>query len=234
MHKQLLLVAALALSSVACSATTSSRNIRTAGVVALIDVTSQSENQAVVQTKLVVGGANSNTHVVLEGGDRLYAESAGQRQDMNSVSEGAYEAKFATSGGEYTVGLNRDVDTPAPNNKGTMPPPFEITSQFDDSPISRAKGEVTVTWSPSGGGATVKVSIEGDCVVPADYDVGGDPGTFTIAPKLIKAWMSQEKDNCNVNITVERTVTGSTDPALDSDSRFRLHQTRSARFVSGP
>jgi hypothetical protein len=232
MHKWLL--AALATSAIACSATTSSRNIRTAGVVALIDVTSHSENEAVVQTKLVIGGANSNTHMILEGGDRLYADAGGQHQEMNAVGEGDYEAKFPTSGGEFVVSLTRDVDAPAPNNKGTLPPPFEITSQFGDAPLSRAKDDLTVTWSPSEGGAQVKVTLEGDCVLPVSFDVGGDPGTFTIERTKIKAWMAQEKDACNVSLTIERTTPGTTDPALDSDSRFRLHQLRSTRFVSGP
>lgn len=228
------LFVALAISALACSATTSSRNIRTAGVVALIDVTSPNENQAVVQTKLVVGGANSNTHMILEGGDRLYAEAGGQRQEMNAISDGEYEAKFATSGGEFTVGLTRDVDAPAPNNKGTLPPPFEITSQFGDPPISRANDDLTVTWSPSGGGAQVKITLDSECVVPASFEVGGDPGSFTIERKKITAWMSHEKEACNVNLVIERSVSGSTDAALDSDSRFRLHQVRSTRFVSGP
>jgi hypothetical protein len=228
------LLGALVLSAFGCSATTSSRNIRTAGVVALIDVTSERENQAVVQTKLVVGGANSNTHVILEGGDRLYAEAGGQHQDMNAVGDGAYEAKLPTSGGEFVVGLTRDVDAPAAGNKGTLPPPFDITSQFGDAAISRAKDDLTVTWAPSEGGAEVKIRLEGDCVIPASFDVGGDPGTFTIPQKKIEPWMSQEKDTCNVTLTIERTVNGTTDPALDSDSRFRLHQVRSTRFASGP
>ena len=58
---------------VGCSATTSSRNIRTAGLVALVDVTSEQAQQARVSADVVVGGQHSNTYVVLEGGDKLVA-----------------------------------------------------------------------------------------------------------------------------------------------------------------
>src|SRR5262249_21504771 len=135
--RALLVTAAVTALSSACGATTSSRNIRTPGIVALIDVSSSQEGQSTVHTELVVGGANSNTSVVLEGGDRLSAQAGDQTQDMNAVGKGDYEAKFGTSGGEFSVSLARDVDAPAPNNKGTMPPPFEITSQFGDQPLSR-------------------------------------------------------------------------------------------------
>ncbi len=223
----------LALSGMACSATTSSRNIRTAGVVALIDVSSQREGESTVNTDLVVGGANSNTHVVLEGGDRLSAQAGGEHKDMNAVATGGYEAKFATSGGEFVVGLARDVDAPAPNSKGTLPPPFEITSNFA-KPISRKLADVVLTWSPADSGADVAIHISGDCIVPADFKVGGDPGKFKIKHKTITAWESQAKESCNVTAVITRTVSGTTDPALDSDSRFRLHQVRQVRFVSAP
>ena len=218
----------------ACGATTSSRYIRTAGVVALIDVSSSAEGQSSAKTSLVVGGASSNTSVVLEGGDRLFAEAGGQKQEMNAVGKGDYEAKFGTSGGEFTIGLERDVDAPARTNKGTLPPPFEVTSQFGDQPLSRKKDEVTLTWAPGDSGADVAIALSGDCILDVDFKVGGDPGTFVIPRGKIEAWKSQEKENCNVTAVITRTTKGTTDPALDSDSRFLLHQVREARFVSGP
>jgi hypothetical protein len=233
-RKRLVLSCAIAALTVGCSATTSSRNIRTAGLVALVDVTSKQEGQATVHTKLVVGGANSNTYVVLEGGDRLYTEAGGQHQDMNAVSNGEYEAQVPTSGGEFTVGLNRDVDAPATNNKGTLPPAFEVTSDLGSAPISRKKTDVTLTWAPGDSGADMSVHLSGDCILDADFSVGGDPGTFTIPHDKIQAWESQKKEACNVTATITRTGSGTTDPAFDRDSRFKLHQLREARFVSGP
>lgn len=224
----------LAVLSSACSATTSSRNIRTAGLVALVDVTARDDSHATVSTQMVIGGASSNTYVVLEGGDRLYAESNGDKREMNATSDGEYEAKFDRAEGEYTVSLTRDVDAAAPKSSGTLPPPFQITSNFDDNPISRKNDEVVITWAPGNGGADVQIDIEGDCIHSDHFNVGGDPGSFTISKKKIEGWSSDKKKKCNVSVEVSQTTKGTTDPAFDSDSRFELRQVRKTRFVSGP
>lgn len=229
-----LLVLTVALASVACSATTSSRNIRTGGLVALVDVTARDDQQSVVSTQLVIGGASSNTYVVLEGGDRLYAETNGDKREMNATSDGEYEAKFSRAEGEFVVSLNRDVDTAAPKSSGTLPAPFQITSDFGDAPLSRRKDKVELTWTPGGSGADVTVKIEGDCIHSQEYKVGGDPGNFTIERKTIEAWKSDVKKACNVDVEIIHLTRGTTDAAFDSDSRFELRQVRRTRFVSGP
>lgn len=224
----------LALAGVACSATTSSRNIRTAGLVALLDVTAPDDQHAVVSSQLVIGGASSNTYVVLEGGDRLYAEAGGERRELNATSDGEYEAKFDRAEGEFVVSLARDVDEKAPKSSGRLPPPFQITSQFGDEPLSRKKDEVELRWTPGNSGSDVTISIEGDCIHREEFKVGGDPGSFAIAPKKITAWKSDTKKKCNVTVEIVQAARGTTDPAFDSDSRFELRQLRRTRFVSGP
>jgi hypothetical protein len=224
----------LALTGVACGATTSSRNIRTAGLVALVDVTAADDQHSVVSTQLVIGGASSNTYVVLEGGDRLYAEASGERREMNATSDGEYEAKFNRAEGDYVVSLTRDVDDQAPKSTGRLPPPFQITSEFGDEPLSRKKDEVALSWTPGNSGSDVTISIEGDCIHREEYSVGGDPGSFTIGRKKITAWKSDTKKKCNVTVEIVHVARGTTDPAFDSDSRFELRQVRRTRFVSGP
>jgi len=231
---RILAAVALVLLGTACSATTSSRNIRTAGLVALVDVTARDDRQATVSTSIVIGGANSNTYVVLEGGDRLYAESNGERREMNATSDGEYEAKFDRAEGEFTVSLARDVDAAAPKSSGVLPPPFQITSDFGDAPLSRKNDEVVLTWTPGGSGSEVEISIEGDCILSEEYKVGGDPGTFTIPKRKIEAWKSDKKKKCDVEVEIVHTTRGATDAAFDSDSRFELRQVRRTRFVSGP
>jgi hypothetical protein len=225
---------AVAVLGSACSATTSSRNIRTAGLVALIDVTAKDDSHATVSTSMVIGGASSNTYVVLEGGDRLYAEANGDKHEMNATSDGEYEAKFDRAEGEYTVSLTRDVDAAAPKSSGTMPPPFQITSDFGDSPLSRKKDSVTFTWTPGGSSSDVEIELEGDCIHSEHYNVGGDPGSFTIDPRKLEAWSSDKKKSCNVTVEISHTTHGTTDPAFDTDSSFELRQVRKTRFVSGP
>jgi hypothetical protein len=182
---------------------------------------------------LVIGGASSNTYVVLEGGDSFEATADGDKRVMQATSDGEYEAKFPVSEGEFVVSLQRDEDEPAPNSKSMLPPPFEITSQFGADPIPRDK-PVTLTWSPANTDATVQIELDGDCIITERFKVGGDPGTFTIAPGDYRAWKSKKGETCNVVATISRTTLGSTDPTLDSDSRFRLHQIRTTRWVSSP
>ena len=91
----------------ACGATTSSKNIRTAALVALIDITCERPDQTVVSADMVVGGRHSNTHVVLEDGDHLVASCEGERHEMSSVDNGSYAAQFARSDGEFVVSLRR-------------------------------------------------------------------------------------------------------------------------------
>jgi hypothetical protein len=216
----------------ACSASTSSRNIRTAGVVALVDVTSTSAGQSVVDTELVIGGANSNTNVVLEGGDALQAEAAGQRVPMGVAGKGEYTARFAVSEGEFLVALVRDVDAPAPSSRGTMGLPFELTPL--DHAISRAGESLTISWTPVDPEAQVELELEGDCLIHEQRTLGADTGQASFAPGELRAWKNKAALTCPVTATVRRTRTGSTDPALDPDSRFRLHQVRSFSFSSAP
>src|SRR5688572_13010149 len=132
----IMLAAACALA--ACGATTSSKNVRTAGLVALIDITSERPDQTVVSANMVVGGRDSNTHVVLEDGDQLVATSRSEKLEMSSVGNGSYAAHFARSDGEFVIGLERASDMSAPRSVGNMPAAFEITSLFGDVPMSRA------------------------------------------------------------------------------------------------
>ena len=232
MHR--LSLSLLVCSLVGGSATASSRNIRTGGLVVLIDVTAEQPRQAVVAADVVVGGQHSNTHVVLEGADRLVASCEGEQREMTSVGNGSYEARFTRGDGEFVVGLVRDGDVPAARSVGRLPGPFEITSNFPDTPISRAHDVLTLTWSPSGADAEISIEIEGDCIHSTELQLAGDPGTFAIEPGKLTAWNNQEKDACNAALRLVQTRKGEADPALDRDSSVVLRQIRATRFVSGP
>src|SRR5687767_9404160 len=70
------LTAGLALVSLTgCTETTSSKNIKTGGIAALIEVTATSESSSAVKATLKVGGDESNTYVDLDGTDRIYASA---------------------------------------------------------------------------------------------------------------------------------------------------------------
>jgi len=229
---RILASACLVLAVSACSASTSSRNIRTAGVVVLIDVTSTREGAASVDTEIVIGGASSNTNVILEGGDTLTARANGKQKVMSVQSSGSYEASFPTSEGEFVVSLARDVDEPAPNNRGKLGPAFDI--EVADTKVSRAKDALKLSWTPIDSDASVEVEVEGKCLIRESKSLARDTGSVTFKKGELRAWKKDKKNACDVEVTVTRTRTGTTDPALDRDSRFRLHQVRKASFTSTP
>lgn len=215
----------------ACSASTSSRNIRTAGIVALIDVKSEAAGAASVDTELVIGGANSNTNVILEAGDALSASAGGQEQPLNVQGTGEYGARFATSDGEFVVSLARSVDAPAPASRGALGPAFDITPPA--APVSR-KEALVISWTPVDPESQVEVELSGDCVIRESKQLGADPGSITFNPGELRAWKKQQNQTCPVQVEVTRTRLGTTDPALDPDSKFRLHTVRRAQLSSAP
>ena len=100
------IVAVLSVSGVVmmtgCKETTSSENIRTRGIAMTTEVTAHSASHSLVRTRLRVGGDESNTYVILEGGDRLVLVVDGD----NLVSDAAQLANVSVSGQvvEHTKG----------------------------------------------------------------------------------------------------------------------------------
>ncbi len=75
--------------AIGCSKeTTSSRNIKTGGIAALIDVYADSDTSAKVHVELRVGGSSSNTYVTLENGDELSATADDQMKVLTSTDTG--------------------------------------------------------------------------------------------------------------------------------------------------
>jgi hypothetical protein len=244
MKKNIILVAT-ALSSMAmigCSKeVTSSANIRTAGISALIDVTAEDDKNSTVHVDLRVGGSSSNTFVILESGDKLVAEAkavgatAGTAVDMQAQSEGEYEAEFATAAEdtEFLVKLERSVDDDALANSGKMPAPFQIVSVPDSSP-SRANEDVTITWTPTDIDADMKMELSGTCIFNKSIDVAGDEGKYTIEKGTLDSTGGDMPKDCDVTVEMRRTQSGTADPIFDKESWFRLHQVRKASFTSKP
>lgn len=216
--------------------TTSSANIRTPGIAALIDVTAEDSTNSTVHVELRVGGSSSNTFVNLESGDRLTASADDDVKDMRSDdTAGEYEAEFATAaaGTEFKVMFERDVDEDALGNRGTMPAPFEITGVPTSSP-SRAKDDVVITWDPAEAGSKMEIEVTGSCIFSETIDVPGDKGTHTISKGTLESTGGDMPKECDLDVKVTRTATGSADKIFDDESWFRLHQVRRETFTSKP
>lgn len=233
MLKRLAYLSLIGLSALGCSKeTTSSSNIKTGGIAALIDVYADTPATATVHVELRVGGSSSNTYVDLEGKDKLIASADGESQTLKAIDAGIYEALFSGVGEdtEFNVTLERPEDTTASDNSGTLPAPFQLTDPQSD--LSRKDDDLEVTWDP-GSDDKMNLEFEGDCIFRHEKGVP-DEGSYVVPADTLESTGGDKPEACDVDLTAIRTRSGSADGKFDPESWFRLHQRRHARFVSKP
>lgn len=233
MLKRLACLSLVGLSALGCSKeTTSSTNIKTPGIAALIDVYADTGSTATVHVELRIAGSSSNAFVDLEGGDKLVATAEGETQTLKATDSGVYEALFTGVGEdtEFTVTLERPDDETASENSGTLPAPFDLLDPTGD--LSRKDDDLEITWDP-GSSDKMSLEFEGDCIF--DYEKGvPDKGTYTVPAGALHSTGGDEPEACDIDLDAVRTRSGSADGKFDSESWFRLHQRRHAHFVSNP
>jgi len=234
-----LTAAATCLAAAGCRETTSSQNIKTRGMVALMKVTASSETSSTVAVTLKVGGPASNTYVDLEGGDLLFASADSEEKQMVAEDTGRYQVDFDTGAEdtEFTVRLEREWDVSASNSGGLLPAPFDITSDFGSTPLSRENDALVVAWEPADSGDDMRMELEDgvpSCIFDDNFDIGGDPGQYEVAAGKISSTHRDDPGECDVTLRLIRRRNGQADASFDPDSRFRLEQVRRADFVSAP
>ena len=223
-----------ALALVGCKETTSSEFIRTGGIAALMSVTAESADSSKVHVELRVGGAQSNTFVILDSGDRLTAKAGDVTQDLKAVDEGVYEATFPTGAQvEFTVGLDRAEDEDAPGSRVTLPASFNITAPQPEDVLSRADDGVIIVWTPVAD-TQGAVTLSGSCITSTSYDVSGSAGTLVVAPGELTSANEEMPESCTVDIEISFRREGTADPAFDDESYIVAYQARRASFVSDP
>lgn len=234
MYIQGTLAIAVALFGVGCTETVDSKNIRTAGIAALIDAESTDGTSTTVLAVLKTGGAQSNTYVNLSDGDRLVAEGGGTRKEMTNQSSGEYEAEFATAAAdtEFRISLERENDDPAPNSVGKIPAPFNVAA-IPTGDHSRAQ-DLTITWDNSGTSDDMHIEANGSCIFIYSKDIPGDSGSFTITAGDLDSTNKDKPETCNVTLEITRSRNGTADPTYDSESWFHLRQVRTVKFTSAP
>jgi len=232
----LVVVGFWALFAIGCSKeTTSSNNIKTAGIAALTDVYADTDTTATVHVELKVGGDSSNVYIHLENGDQLIATAGDQTKTLEMLDEvGKYEARFGGVGAapELSLVLQRPNDTTASNNSGKLPAPFTLDKPTDH--LSRKNDELEVTWAPSGTDDGMDFSFDGSCIFPHTESPASDSGSVTLAKDTLDSTGGDKPTSCKVTLDAQRSRSGTADPAFDSESWFRLHQRRSTAFDSAP
>lgn len=214
--------------------TTSSANIKTGGIAALIDVYADNDTTATIHVELKVGGDSSNTYVDLEGSDKLVATVGGKTKTLTVVDTGVYEADFSgvEGGTEFQVTLDRPDDITASENSGTLPDPFTLDEPASD--LSRMSDPLEVTWAPADTGDRMTLNVDGTCIFDYDDDDMSDTGSYTVAAGKLDSTGGDMPETCDLTANVERVKEGAADTVFDPESYFRLHQRRSAKFTSKP
>lgn len=224
----------VALVAAGCSKeTTSSSNIKTGGIAALIDVYADTNDTATVHVKLVVGGEDSNTYVDLESPDELTATAARTTKTLSAIDPGIYEAKFTgvTGGSVFSVSLDRPSDVTASDNSGTLPEPFAVEAPASN--LSRAADDLAIAWSPANTGDGMTLDFDGDCIFPYSKAVS-DTGSYVVAKGTLDSTGGNMPETCDLTLAIARSRNGSADAKFDPESHFRLHQRRKASFTSNP
>jgi len=228
------LMCLLGLVAAGCSKeTTSSTNIKTGGIAALIDVYADTDDTATVHVELRVGGSSSNTYVDLEGSDKLTATAGKTTKTLTARDTGIYEANFSgvCEDTAFSVTLDRPDDTTASDNSGALPAPFTLD---DPTPkLSRADDPLEITWAPADSGDKMQADFDGDCIFHYDHAVP-DTGTYTVAKGTLDSTGGDMPSACDIDLQVQRSRDGSADSAFDPESWFRLHQRRKTSFTSNP
>lgn len=226
----------VSLSSVACSKeTTSSKNIKTGGIAALIDVYADRDTTATVHVELKIAGDSSNAYVVLEGNDELVATAGDVTKTLTARDAGVYEATFSDVGEdtEFSVTLARPddgEDETASESSGTLPPPFALDEP--PSELSRETEDLVVSWDPDSRDK-MTLELDGDCIFPFNEDVP-DTGMYTVEAGTLDSTDDDDPEACDVDVDARRTRAGVADSKFDPESWFRLHQRRKTSFVSNP
>jgi hypothetical protein len=239
MRSGLVIVGLVAVAMLGCTKeTVSSKQIKTGGIAATLEALADSDSHTKIKATLRVGGDESNTYVILDSGDSIQAKSGTETKPMYSAdSEGVYATDFATGAEntQFSVELLRSdpSDKNALNNIGSLPRPFNIGALPTDTP-SRAAADTTITWDNSGSNDPISLTIEGTCIFMYSKSGIADTGSFVISKGQLSSTGGSKPETCSLKVTMERRRGGTTDPVLDSESRFVLIQRRVGTFNSAP
>jgi hypothetical protein len=228
-------------SASACKETVDSTDVRTSGIYAVYEATSNGDTTHVT-ARLLVGGNESNTDMRLTESDRLRATVADEAKNLTDGNNNQmYEATFAeTAGGtEVSIAFTRGGDDQdAPDSSATLPEGFTIDGVADNMNISRTE-DIVITWDPSGEADDMEWTLKGDCV-STEFDLSqADTGTLTIAGGQVEPkFMDDETETCDVTFTLDRVRSGSVDSHFNDDSdgpgEFHAIQRREVTFRSAP
>lgn len=231
-HFRLLGLVAVGALSVACTDTTvGSDTVRTKAIWASFEVKATGPSSRLV-AKLYVGGPSSDAVVYpLVPPDELRVSVNGGAEELLSAT--CAEANSFCSGGlgdisgdEIRVNFDRDSDTDsAPNSVVTMPKAFQVAIEDDEV----VRGEEAVVLKLSGEARNLKYRVSGDCIYTRSDNLNSNG---TIPASAIRSPSFDADEECEVTVTLTRTVEGTIDANFGKGGKIVAIQERSVKFTS--
>ncbi len=196
-------------------------------------------------TTLVFGQLESDAFasVRLPEEDEMVATAQGQAKPMrwtvDPVGGGFYSASLSQvdPGTNVTIVLTRHSDASAPASIVRMPETLEETAPVVGQ-VATSGTNLIVAWTPSGLADPINIVLRSVvCDEPGagttfSIPVDGDPGsqTITLDQSLLPNGMTSG-ESCEVDVRVQRTVTGTVDPAYAAGGSIIARATDVARIV---
>ena len=214
-----------------------SSDLKTAGMSAHMTIISDDSGQTTVNAWLHVDN-NATDFVTLSSGDTLTATAGTQSQSMSeddALNDVSYTTTFSSenaSGAVYTVALERQSDTSAPDSTCTLPAPFTVASPASGASVSRSS-DIAVTYGAGGTNDAVSYTLSGPCIQgPTGVPLDGDPGAFTIAASSITTAAGvSPSEPCQATLSIARTRVGTIDPAFGNGGDIECTQSRTVTFT---
>jgi hypothetical protein len=231
MNRHALFVLPLAL--FACTETVESTDVRTSGIYPEFRVVADGSGNSEASARLKVGGNDSNTFLDLQSDDRLEVTVAGETRRLEETGSHRYTASFPTdaAGTEFSFAFVRgEQDDGAAHSVVTLPAPFELV--MASTQASRATDAVGFNWTPPDSGE-LHWDLEGDCVW-TEEGVTPDDGSHSLNLDQVRAHASDETESCSVQLTVQRSRSGSIDAAFTEGGENIAYQARAQLFTSMP
>jgi hypothetical protein len=166
-------------------------------------------------------------------GDTISATSRDRTvamQQSDLVVEYRYDATFdsADSGQTFEIALDREADASAPHSIAVLPAPFAITLP---ATFSRS-APLTISWSPSGSADPITVHFSG--CAGAQLGPYPDTGSATFPAGAIPAGSGHANATCDLAVAIDRTRSGTLDPAYGQGGSIVGTQERDASITSTP
>jgi major membrane immunogen (membrane-anchored lipoprotein) len=237
MRTSTMLIAAL-LALPACAESVESDDVLTDGMYAELRAEASEDGTRITAT-LRVGGATSNTYVMLTGADSLTATAAGETEEMTAQNNGGnvfrYTADLDATAEDTVVvfRFDRSIDDGAPNSRCTLPRAMTIEAPVDGEVFRRADQDVEITWDTSGSNRPIDLTVEGECFDDVSVSLEDDPGSYTIQAGTLTS-VGDPPSACEATVRLSRRNNGTLDPGFGEGGSVVCSQVRTTTFRSDP